>query len=739
MVQEVLQRRLAAIVAIDMVGYSRLVQLDEAGTLARQKAIRTDLIDPAVRSFGGRIVKTTGDGALLEFASVVSAVEWAVAVQREMPDLEVDTPEDRRIAYRIGINLGEIVHDGDDIFGDGVNIAARLEGCADPGGICISEPVFLNVHGKLDLGFVDLGPQQVKNIQDPITAFAVLPNPEDAGTVVTAHRTRKPNMRFGVFAFALVFLAAGYLAWFWLAPPQPSGDRLLIVPFAAATAGDRQIADAATEDFIASLARLEGLQTVPHAVSLGYKGIAPEPGEIDPETGIRYVLGGTAVRVGDRIELAVDLRDFGDDGAVIWEESAGEAPEELFDLLAGLKQRAIAELVGPLSARERSVLQAPGTKDVSAFLAYAEAERFLASGNFFELEKSLPLYERAIEQDPDFLAAHAGYATVNFIIWSRSYNTIRYTLDALDEAERTVRYILNIDDTHPDALGIQIGIKIEKRQWNAALTEARGAVFLQPDEPRLRYVLGQALLAAGLYDEARTEFTAYEDLSPRLNASELRELAFHRLLLDETDRALALLNRVPLEESDRIDQYILAAAAHARNGDIEIAKRFMDLFLKETVWNNLLWQQGYFGRYSDPAIFALWAEALSAAGMPASPFDFEKGREADRLGHDELVALFSDEYEEIVDTGPFGTPYRQDRPSKGVTVMFFGWMDGQPITSRWVIRDGQYCHRTKAVHVDREECNNVYIDREKSTDAVKYVANVYSFGVFESEFRRRVD
>ena len=601
------------------------------------------------------------------------------------------------------------------------------------------KPVFLNVHGKLDLGFVDLGPQQVKNIQDPITAFAVLPNPEDAGTVVTARRTPRPTLRFGAVALTLVLLAAGYLAWFWLTPPQPRGDRLLILPFAAATAVDQQLADAATEDFIASLSRIEGLQTVPHSVSLGYKGIAPEPGEIGLETGIRYVLDGTAARVGDRIDLAVRLRDFGDAGTVIWEESASGAPADFFDLLAGLKQRATSKLVGPLSAPERSVLKAPATTDIGAFLAYAEAERFRASGNFFELEQSLPLYERAIELDPDFLAAHAGYATVNFIIWSRSYNTIRYTLDALKEAERTVRHILEADDTHPDALGIQIGIKIEKRQWDAALTEARGAVFLQPDEPRLRYVLGQALLAAGLYDEARTEFTAYEDHSPRLNASELRELAFHRLLLGEVDRALALLNRVPSEESDRIDQYIYSAAAHALNGDIEVGKRFMDLFLKETVWNNLLWQKGYFGRYSDPATYAAWAEALSAAGMPASPFDFEKGREADRLGQDELVALFSDEYEEIIDTGPFGMPYRQVHPSEGVTVMFFGWMDGQPITSHWAIRDGQLCHRSEAVHVGREECSNVYIDREKSTDAVKYVSNVYSFGVFESEFRRRVD
>lgn len=144
----------------------------------------------------------------------------------------------------------------------------------------------------------------------------------------------------------------------------------------------------------------------------------------------------------------------------------------------------------------------------------------------------------------------------------------------------------------------------------------------------------------------------------------------------------------------------------------------MDQFLQETVWNNLLWQKGYFGRYSDPALYAAWAEALSAVGMPASSFDFEKGREADRLGHDELVALCSDAYEEIVDTGPFGMPYRPDHPSKGVTIMHFDWMDGQPITSRWAIRDSQYCHRSEAVHVGREECSNVYIDREKSTDAV---------------------
>lgn len=741
MIRDTFQRRLAAIVATDMVGYSRLMHLDEAGILARQKAIQDDLMDPAVRHFGGRIVKTTGDGALLEFPSAVNAVEWAVAMQRGMSGREADLPQELRIAYRIGINLGEIVHENDDIFGDGVNIASRLEGCADPGGICISEAVFRNVRGKLDLGFADLGPQQVKNIPDPIPAFAVLLDPKDAGTLVKAPRAPPKILRTGAAAAALVLvlLAAGLFVWPHLVPPHPEAERLLILPISAATAADQQIADAATEDFIASLSRLKGIQTAPYAVSQSYKGIALQPGKIGPGAESGYVLDGTAGRAGDRIELAMRIRDFDDAGAVIWEQRASGAHEQVFDLLAGLKQGAAAELIGALPAPERAVLRAPATTDFGAFLAYAEAERFRASGNFFELKLALPLYESAIAQDPGFLAAHAGYATVNFIIWHRSYNTIRYTLDALEEAERTVRHILDIDDTYPDALAIRIGIKIEKRQWDAALTEARGAVFLQPDEPQLRHALGQALLAAGHYDEARTEFTIYEDLSPRLNSSELRDLAFHRLLLGEVDRALALLGRVPPEESDRIDQYLVAAVAHARKGDIEAGTRFMDLFLKETVFNNLLWQKGYFGRYSDPALYAAWAEALSAVGMPASPFDFEKGRDADRLGQDELVALFSDKYEEIADTGPFGMPYRQESPTEGVLVEYFGWMDGQPITSHWEIRDGQYCHRSEAIHVGREECDNVYIDRERSTDTVKYIANVSSFGVFESEFRRKAD
>ncbi len=173
MAEERVERRLVAILAADMVGYSRLMEADETGTIARQKAHRAELVDPEIATHGGRIVKTTGDGMLVEFGSVVAATECAVAIQRAMVEREAEVDEERRIQYRIGINLGDIVIDGDDILGDGVNIAARLEGLAEPGGVCISDVVHQSVAGKLDLAFEDLGDQQVKNITKPERAYRV--------------------------------------------------------------------------------------------------------------------------------------------------------------------------------------------------------------------------------------------------------------------------------------------------------------------------------------------------------------------------------------------------------------------------------------------------------------------------------------------------------------------------------------------------------------------------------------
>ena len=196
MAYDPVERRLAAVLAADMVGYTRLMEADEAGTIARQKKHRKALIDPKIAAHRGRIVKTTGDGILVEFASVVDAVESAVAIQQAMAAREADIPEDRRIRYRIGINLGDIVFDGDDILGDGVNIAARLEGIAEPGGICLSGTVYEQVFTKLDLAFDDRGEQNLKNVSRPIRAYGVVLGGAGADASAAGRRKVRQDIRF---------------------------------------------------------------------------------------------------------------------------------------------------------------------------------------------------------------------------------------------------------------------------------------------------------------------------------------------------------------------------------------------------------------------------------------------------------------------------------------------------------------------------------------------------------------
>ena len=742
MVEERVQRRLAAILVADVVGYSRLMGEDEAGTRARFNAALKELIEPVTKSHRGRIVKTMGDGLLAEFTSVVDAVQCAVEIQAGMAERNADEPSNRRLDFRVGINLGDVIIEGDDIHGDGVNVAARLEALAEPGGICISGAVFNNVKGKLDLGFADLGPQMVKNISEPIPTFQVLLDPSDAGKIVKPKLQRSAMARkFAIAAAAFVLIVVGgYVTWDRFIPADAGEDKLLVLPLSAENSASRQIADAATESLIASFSRLNGLVTAPHSVSMEYKGIDLAPDELPVELGVRYVLDGSAAVQDGRIELSARLRDSRASGdGTVWQKMLAGEPAQLLGLLATLKQDAAGTMKLTLNPTERAVLEGQPTESIPAYLAFAEAERFRYSGNFFELEKTLPLYEKAMELDPGFIEAQVGYAEANFTIWKRSYNTIRYTLHALEKAEETIKRILAVDPSSPYAIGLRARIEIEWLNHAQALSEARAAVFLQPDEPWLRNVLGLALLASGKYDDAKEEFASYEALSPRLNSGEKRDLAFQYILLGDVERALSLLASVPTEETNRIEQYDYLANAYARRGDMDAAKTNMEKFIKETVWGNLAWQKGYFGIYADPTVFEEWAAAMTAAGMPESPFDFETGREGDRLLHDDLVDLFSDQYQEAHTVGPFGMPYKEDRRADGTLILDFAWMNGQAITAEWAIKGDQFCHHSPAVHVDREECNNVYIDREKSTDNVKYISNVYSFGIFNSEFRRVED
>ena len=291
---ERVERRLAAILAADVVGYSRLVGIDEEGILAALKALRNSLIDPKITEYRGRIVKNTGDGALVEFASAVDAVRCAVETQREMADRTINIPEDRRIDFRIGINIGDIVIEEGDIFGDGVNIAVRLESIAAPGGVCVSEDVYRQVRGKFDATFEDIGEQKLKNIVQPVRAYRMRIVGTSAGASTGEHSTNLPL------------------------PDKPS---IAVLAFQNMSGDVEQeyFADGIAEDIITALSKSRWLFVIARNSSFTYKGRSVDVKQIGRELGVRYVLEGSVRKSGNRMRITAQLIEAAT-GAHVWAE-----------------------------------------------------------------------------------------------------------------------------------------------------------------------------------------------------------------------------------------------------------------------------------------------------------------------------------------------------------------------------------------------------------------------------------
>ena len=296
-------RRLAAILAADVAGYSRLIGADEGGTLERLRALRRELLDPKIAEHKGRLVKTTGDGLLVEFGSVVDALRCAVEVQREMTGRNAGVAPDSRIEFRIGINVGDIVVEDGDIFGDGVNVAARLEALAEPGGICVAARVQEDAAGRLDLAFEDIGEQQLKNIARPVRAYRV----------VSAARPAMPQPGSG--------------------PPLPDKPSIAVLPFANMSGDPEQeyFADGMVEEIITALSRIRWLFVIARNSSFTYKGQAVDVKQIGRALGVRYVLEGSVRKGGGRVRIAAQLIDTLS-GAHLWADRFDGSMEDVFDL-----------------------------------------------------------------------------------------------------------------------------------------------------------------------------------------------------------------------------------------------------------------------------------------------------------------------------------------------------------------------------------------------------------------------
>lgn len=535
-------RRLAAILAADVTGYSRLIEADEEGTLGRLKALRGEAIDPQIARHHGRIVETTGDGLLVEFASVVDALRCAAAVQAALAHSNAQLPADRRIELRIGIHQGDIVVEDGDIFGDGVNIAARLEGLAEPGGICISSRVQEDASGRLDLAFEDIGEQQLKNISRPVRVFRVRDS--------AAKQTPAPALRL---------------------PDKPS---IAVLPFANLSGDPEQeyFADGMVEEIITALSRIKWLFVIVRNSSFTYKGQAVDVKQVGRELGVRYVLEGSVRKAGGRVRITAQLIDAAT-GAHLWADRFDGALEDVFDLQDKVASSVAGVIEPALQSAETARSTGRPTTDLTAYDLYLRAYAMFWSSA--QVPEALRLLEQAIARDPGYGPALAWAAQCCFrlLLDGRSEDPAADRLKGVDFARRA----LEVARDDPDVLAQAAEpLAHSGEDIGAMIALADRALALNPNFARGWHISGLLRVFAGQPDIAIEHAENALRLSPRARVgSSFLLLGTAQFLSRRFDKAVANLLLAIQENPSFAQPYRALAACYAQMGRLDDAREIV--------------------------------------------------------------------------------------------------------------------------------------------------------------------
>jgi adenylate cyclase len=493
-------RRLTAILAADVAGYSRLMGADEEGTHERLKAHLGELVNPRIRKHHGRVVKNTGDGLLAEFASVVDAVRCAVEVQRGMAERGPEVPEERRIRFRIGINLGDVIAEEHDIFGDGVNVAARLEALTEPGGICISRVVRDQVRDKLDCTFEDLGEQSVKNIARPVRVYRV----RDRAAPIEERMSASPHPL-----------------------PLPDKPSVAVLPFANMSSDPEQefFADGIAEDSITALSRYPSLFVIARNSSFTYKGRAVDVTQVGRELGVRYLLEGSLRKAGNRIRVTAQLVE-AETGKHVWAERYDRDLADIFAVQDEITEAVTIAIAPAIAAAEqqRAMRKPPGSLD--AWAAYQHGLWHLgeATANDYKLAENF--FRQAIDLDRNFPDSYCGLATAE--LRSATIFRTRGLAEAQSSAEQLARFAVALDGNNAFAHSCLSFALFGRGDHRGALAEADRALALSPNLASGYFQRGTALIYSGRPQEGLCDLQTSLRLEPR--GSNLAQSMFHLVI-----------------------------------------------------------------------------------------------------------------------------------------------------------------------------------------------------------------
>ena len=589
MAEQHVERRLAAILAADVAGYSRLTGTDEEGTLVRLRALRKDVIDPTISTHHGHIVKTTGDGMLVEFASVVDAVRCAVELQRQMLERNTGMAADKQINFRIGINLGDVVVEADgDLMGDGVNVAARLENIAPPGGICLSRAAYDQVKGKIAVAMHDRGRQRLKNIAEPVQVFMV--DPVGARLPSLA----KPGVRsITLAAAAILALAAigGGGAWYLrggmgvtslvtqapqtVAPPR-TAPRLSIVvlPFTnlSGDPGQDYFADAVTDSLTTDLSRIQGSFVIARNTAFTYKGKAIDARQIGRELGVRYALEGSVQRAGDRVRVNAQLIDT-ETGGHVWSDRFDRPRSNYLELQDDITGR-IARMLGLelVVLAARSIELEHQTNPTASDLALQGWAALYKPTTPETREEARRLFERALELDPQTLRAVTGLSLTlaNLVINGQSPNPA----EDLRRADALSQQAVRLDPNNAAARAQRARVLQAQRRQHEAAEEYRVSLQINGNIPTTTLFLGETLVFTGRSADAIPLFERAIELSPRDAGLSTWQFEMGRamILLRRDDEALIWLSKSVATNPRLAYGQLYYAAIMAIRGDLSAAR-----------------------------------------------------------------------------------------------------------------------------------------------------------------------